>query len=555
MRLLLGLAALALSTAAIGQGQVVGRVLLSAGDTFAVRDGREVRLAFNSPIEFRDTLRTGAASSMQVRFVDESLLSLRDNTDFQIEEYQFAAKQDVGSERAFFRLIKGGFRAVTGAIGRTQNANYRVQTQTATIGIRGTDYAVRACAGDCGANVKDGVYGTVLGLSNGTNQITVTNQATPQPATFGINQHFYVASPNAAPQQLLQPPTFVAVKPQGKAQAAQQGGQGTGSETASEGSGASAESRPQSVIDASASVIQPVGLTDYSVQNTAAGGIGIGDVAFGGCGGDASSMGSNCGGGLTFLSSISFGTQGGIPIITEVRNVVEHIGQADQSSFSATKGSLPVVNPGCVSSTIAGCTVPNDSSFNAYFGRWQDGTLTDNTGTKSFNSTAGNSLGLHYIAGTSLTPFDAITSKTGSAVFNTSLGTNPTNNFGQTGSASFGNLNVNFGPNPSGTLTSFTMSFSPSAQLPSGQTYTFSNLPMKIFSEVGGKIAFIEFQNFTTGITGACAGTCGSTQTFLDMGGPFVGALGRHVGMTVETRNGSVVTGQVRLFNCTSGNC
>ena len=57
--------------------EVVGRVLLAAGDTFAVRDGKDVRLAFNSPIEYKDTLRTGPASSLQVRFVDEGLLSVR----------------------------------------------------------------------------------------------------------------------------------------------------------------------------------------------------------------------------------------------------------------------------------------------------------------------------------------------------------------------------------------------------------------------------------------------------------------------------------------------
>src|SRR4051794_41009068 len=79
----------------------VGRVLLAGGDAFAVRDGKEIRLEFNSPIEFKDVLRTGPASSLQVRFVDDSMLSVRESSEFAIEEYQFGAKPE--DQRSFFR--------------------------------------------------------------------------------------------------------------------------------------------------------------------------------------------------------------------------------------------------------------------------------------------------------------------------------------------------------------------------------------------------------------------------------------------------------------------
>ena len=87
-RFLVGAGLLAASAGALAAEQV-GRVLLAAGDTFAVRDGQAVRLAFNSPIEFKDVLRTGPASSLQIRFVDDSLLSVREGSEFAIEEYQF----------------------------------------------------------------------------------------------------------------------------------------------------------------------------------------------------------------------------------------------------------------------------------------------------------------------------------------------------------------------------------------------------------------------------------------------------------------------------------
>src|SRR5947208_16179088 len=77
------------SAGAYAQAEQVGRVLLAAGDTFAVRNGQQVRLAYNSPVEFKDVLRTGPASSLQVRFVDEGLVSIRENSEFAIDEYSF----------------------------------------------------------------------------------------------------------------------------------------------------------------------------------------------------------------------------------------------------------------------------------------------------------------------------------------------------------------------------------------------------------------------------------------------------------------------------------
>lgn len=53
------------------------------------------------------------------------------------------------TSRAFFRLLKGGFRSVSGLIGKANHDDYRVSTPVATIGIRGTQYGARLCQGDC----------------------------------------------------------------------------------------------------------------------------------------------------------------------------------------------------------------------------------------------------------------------------------------------------------------------------------------------------------------------------------------------------------------------
>ena len=61
------------------------------------------------------------------------------------------AQQDTqnGASRAFFSLLKGGFRSISGLIGKVNHDEYQVTTPVATIGIRGTDYLVVICDATC----------------------------------------------------------------------------------------------------------------------------------------------------------------------------------------------------------------------------------------------------------------------------------------------------------------------------------------------------------------------------------------------------------------------
>ncbi|MBI3067601.1 MAG: hypothetical protein HYY79_01555, partial [Betaproteobacteria bacterium] len=61
------------------------------------------------------------------------------DTDLKIDNYVYKGVED-GSERALMSLLKGGFRTITGIIGRANKQNYTVNTPTSTIGIRGTDH-------------------------------------------------------------------------------------------------------------------------------------------------------------------------------------------------------------------------------------------------------------------------------------------------------------------------------------------------------------------------------------------------------------------------------
>lgn len=235
----------ALCLAGVAHAADVGRVLLAAGDTVAIRGNQAIKLVFGTAIQDKDVLRTGPASNLQVRFIDESIVSMKESSELRIDDFRFSGKED-GNERGFLSLLKGGFRTVTGLIGRSNNAHYRLSTTTATIGIRGTDYAATLCQGDCrnndGSLAKDGLYGRTHGISHGTNRIDVSNERDQK--SFGINENFYVADAKSVVEPLLVAPDFVSNKLESRKQGGSKGGSGSsGSEQAAAG-GAAAESRP-----------------------------------------------------------------------------------------------------------------------------------------------------------------------------------------------------------------------------------------------------------------------------------------------------------------------
>ncbi|MDQ7015590.1 MAG: FecR domain-containing protein, partial [Gammaproteobacteria bacterium] len=179
----------------------VGRVLMSTSALQARRDAGALRsLSRNSRVYVGDTLITGSAGTTQLRMKDGALLALRPSTEFKIEEYRYEGSEN-GRERSFFRLLRGGFRTITGAVGHLNKSNYRVATRVATIGIRGTHYGLQLCDSNCGAG-KSGLYGGVVDGS-----IVVSNDAGEK--VFNNDEYFHVATAASQARPLLAPPGVV----------------------------------------------------------------------------------------------------------------------------------------------------------------------------------------------------------------------------------------------------------------------------------------------------------------------------------------------------------
>jgi len=116
-----------------------GTVTHLSGTLSAQRADGSVRiLSQKSEVNPGDVLTTQRDSYAQINFTDGSSLTMRPNSQIKVEQYNFV-KDKPQEDNAFLRLLKGGLRTVTGLVGKRGNQDaYKIGTNTATIGIRGS---------------------------------------------------------------------------------------------------------------------------------------------------------------------------------------------------------------------------------------------------------------------------------------------------------------------------------------------------------------------------------------------------------------------------------
>jgi hypothetical protein len=133
-------AALLLATAFAWAGQVAGTVVHLSGPLMARKaDGAVKVLALKSEFESGDTLVSEKNTYAQLRFIDNSEITLRPGTTFRIENFAYDAGKPE-EDSAAFSLVKGGLRSITGLLGKRNKEKFSMKTPSATIGIRGTTF-------------------------------------------------------------------------------------------------------------------------------------------------------------------------------------------------------------------------------------------------------------------------------------------------------------------------------------------------------------------------------------------------------------------------------
>lgn len=141
-------------------GQVValeGRAFYAAGD----QDHTPMKL--NDPVFMNTVVETGPQSKVLILFVDNTEITLGEDSELVIDEYVFDP-YDAQENKGSFEITKGAFLWVSGLISKREDPDVFIKTNVGSIGIRGTKF--------WGGNVGSDGYGVYVfdGVVNYTTQ-------------------------------------------------------------------------------------------------------------------------------------------------------------------------------------------------------------------------------------------------------------------------------------------------------------------------------------------------------------------------------------------------
>jgi hypothetical protein len=568
-----------------------GRLLLAVGEVAIVRGAQEIRAMAGTAVQSGDTIRVGPRSNAQLRMSDESIIALRSDTVFRIDEYAYAGPNDEAS-RSFFSLVKGGMRTVGGAIARQQAAEFlrtsarpeaptgpqptaaekkpapeeskvvesilaplravagaltptrhAVRVPTATIGVRGTHYTIVHCDNDCYEPRRTAVASLLAQSDAGSPGVgdlapngsyaavsdgRVIVYNNRPPVEFGKQEYFYIASMDSSPQGLIAPPSFLFDRLGGQERFR---GRGAPETTANmQQSGLNAESRPgDPPTQPSPPTFVVTEQRNESGELTVLGGSGTATLA------------------LLAAFTNDTGGPGAQGAFVDPGMLTTAGGRSSQTldAFSVPAASTFTPASGNFSGVSAVGSVHDQTQSNAlgaYWGIWYGGSVTDASGTTMLSSLNN----FHYLVGP-LTPPEVIAAKSGAFPLVLVGGTSPTMNDGSVGTFTTNNWTVNF---TSRTVEWGVFVFTFSNQ---SQSWSFpqSPNPAPILTSPG-RGAYID-----TTASGTCIGGSCATWTIANasLKGAFMGPAGDHLGVSINATAGSATAQTVQIFSCASAKC
>lgn len=137
-------------TAQTAAAQSMGEVEYSRGAGVAQAPGKAPRIMGKGlALEEGDRLTTSDGSTAIVKLQDGTRMTVRPNSELIMQTFKY--QEGASDNSMVMQLLRGGFRAVTGLITKGSADAARIQTSTATIGIRGTDFDARVCGPECKA--------------------------------------------------------------------------------------------------------------------------------------------------------------------------------------------------------------------------------------------------------------------------------------------------------------------------------------------------------------------------------------------------------------------
>lgn len=499
-----------------------GRAIFVAGTVHVIDEDDNRRfLRKNGVVNSGDFIETSTNGLVQIRMIDKGFISIRRNSQFKIEAFKLGAKKEEDS--GIFSLLKGGFRAITGAIGKRLRSVYQVRTVTATIGIRGTDYTARLCNQDCSSNfgiansrasaVKDGLY---VGVIDGG--VLLKNDL----GTLDLDelQFGYVKDAGSAPVALLNAPEFLFFKSRQPNVEDEDNAEGNG-DIRAETVATRQQIRPQrGDINNNPSIKQDANIFDAGLSQD--------DID------NAASFSQSVtteSGSVISLNDTTLGSSRAVAMAVGGTTALSTISNNLSGSSSAVNQGLTRFGNKYLNGTTGEYTIGNASNIDVGFdpvsgiswGRWANGSAGfSSSGSNTKIPVDLSNSSLHWVAG----PNGGNISLPSSGVANYQLigNTSPTDNLGNTGvlgaaslTANFSNMStttsVNIGINNQVWNASGTGGIQPNGNFANNLSVTGSDTSQGTFSGQGSSAGFFTNNGAAAGMGYALEATINNTPT------------------------------------------
>jgi hypothetical protein len=125
------------------QAEEVGRLTQVKGRVDILKGGHlpATPAKINDGVQPGDVIRTKSLSKAQVTFMDNSILTISPESRVAIEEYMYDSAKN--KRNAVIKLFQGLAHMVVSKITKAEEPDFVVKTNTAIMGVRGTDFGIR----------------------------------------------------------------------------------------------------------------------------------------------------------------------------------------------------------------------------------------------------------------------------------------------------------------------------------------------------------------------------------------------------------------------------
>ena len=157
--------------------EVIGVIAAGIGD---ITNQKNEKLETGSKIYFGDTIIVKSQSNAQILLLDETALTVGEESELTIDDFIYDPKSKVGKIVSNIKI--GTVRIITGEISNQNPDNLEVNIPTGSVGARGTEFVVvtesdkKSTVVLLGPGKKNtlGMVPGILNISDGINTVNVT---------------------------------------------------------------------------------------------------------------------------------------------------------------------------------------------------------------------------------------------------------------------------------------------------------------------------------------------------------------------------------------------